>query len=121
MSSLVPRLRSAAPARLASQTSRLLSTTPAALQREPHIPDELGEGKIKGSTGGGKKLDSSADGASPKPKISNLSIPGTDPTASMSEEQKKEVDEHNKDFERKHDRGQRAAEDKVDKKFWKGQ
>lgn len=74
---------------------------------------------MKGTTGGGKKLDSSADGAAPQPKISNLSIPGNDPTASMTKEQKKEVDEHNKEFERKHDRGQTAEGDKVDKEFWK--
>ncbi|GJC80536.1 hypothetical protein ColLi_03374 [Colletotrichum liriopes] len=36
----------------------------------------------------------------------------------LTEEQKREVDEHNKDFEKKHDTAAPADKDKVDKKFW---
>jgi hypothetical protein len=38
----------------------------------------------------------------------------------LSKEQQEEVDEHNKDFEKKHDRASPAGDDKVDKAFWKG-
>ncbi|TEA13271.1 hypothetical protein C8034_v004048 [Colletotrichum sidae] len=51
----------------------------------------------------------------PKPKVSNASV--TDPSK-LSDEQKREVEEHNKDFDAKHDRSQPAEDDKVDKKFW---
>lgn len=80
--------------------------------------DGLAGGKAKGRTGGGASLDSSSDNAPPKPKVWNQHIPGGSQTASLTEEQKREVEEHNKDFEKKHDIGNRAAEDKVDKKFW---
>ncbi|KAK1975094.1 hypothetical protein LZ30DRAFT_738659 [Colletotrichum cereale] len=50
----------------------------------------------------------------PKPKISNASV-GSE---KLTEEQKREVDEHNKDFEKKHDKAAPAEDDKVDKKFW---
>ncbi|KAH0440469.1 hypothetical protein CcaCcLH18_02493 [Colletotrichum camelliae] len=53
----------------------------------------------------------------PQPKITNSSVPGQGPDK-LTEEQKREVDEHNRDFEKKHDRAQPAADDKVDKKFW---
>ncbi|KAK2061996.1 hypothetical protein LY76DRAFT_589963 [Colletotrichum caudatum] len=50
----------------------------------------------------------------PQPKISNASV-GSE---KLTEEQKREVDEHNKDFEKKHDTAAPADKDKVDKKFW---
>ncbi|KZL85737.1 metallo-hydrolase oxidoreductase protein [Colletotrichum incanum] len=50
----------------------------------------------------------------PQPKISNASVGGE----KLTEEQKREVDEHNKDFEKKHDTAAPAEKDKVDKKFW---
>ncbi|KAF9873680.1 hypothetical protein CkaCkLH20_08790 [Colletotrichum karsti] len=53
----------------------------------------------------------------PQPKITNSSVPGQGPDK-LTEEQKREVDEHNRDFEKKLDRAQPAADDKVDKKFW---
>ena len=74
---------------------------------------------MKGKTGGGEKLKSSAESASPEPKISNLSIPGVDAKDYLTEEQKQDVDKHNEEFEQKHDKGQRADADKVDKKFWR--
>ena len=42
----------------------------------------------------------------------------TEEIAPLTEEQKKEVEEHNKDFDNRHDRGNVAPGDKVDKKFW---
>ena len=85
------------------------------------MPDALGDKRFKGRTGGGEALDSSSDNAPPKPKISNLSVPGSrDEEDALTEEQKKEVDEHNKEFDRKHDRSPSAPGDKVDKDFWRG-
>jgi hypothetical protein len=91
------------------------------------VPDTDLEGgparePAKGRTGGGEPLDSSSPNAVPKPKVSNLSVP-LDKSAgdNLTQEQKQEVDEHNRDFERKHDRSQPAPKDKVDKKFWSGE
>lgn len=56
----------------------------------------------------------------PQPKITNSSVPGIDKDAELTEEQKKEVEQHNKEFDKKHDRATSAADDKVDKKFWRG-
>ncbi|TQN68469.1 hypothetical protein CSHISOI_06973 [Colletotrichum shisoi] len=50
----------------------------------------------------------------PQPKISNASVGGE----KLTDEQQREVDEHNRDFERKHDTAAPAEKDKVDKKFW---
>ncbi|KAK1998120.1 hypothetical protein LX36DRAFT_656882 [Colletotrichum falcatum] len=50
----------------------------------------------------------------PQPKISNASV-GSE---KLTEEQQREVDEHNRDFEKKHDSAAPAEKDKVDKKFW---
>ncbi|KAL0935876.1 uncharacterized protein CTRU02_208090 [Colletotrichum truncatum] len=52
----------------------------------------------------------------PQPKISNASVPGQG--EKLTKEQQREVDEHNRDFEEKHDRAQPASDDKVNKKFW---
>ncbi|KAI9158109.1 hypothetical protein HJFPF1_06099 [Paramyrothecium foliicola] len=73
-----------------------------------------------GRTGGGKPLESSSRNAPAQPKVDNFSTPGDDSQKELSEEQKKEVDEHNKEFDKRHDRGNRAPGDKVDKKFWAG-
>ncbi|RFN50259.1 hypothetical protein FIE12Z_5438 [Fusarium flagelliforme] len=82
--------------------------------------DGLAEGDAKGRTGGGEPLDASSKNAPPQPKVSNQSIPGNQ-TDTLTEEQKREVEEHNRDFDEKHDRGNRAPGDKVDKKFWAGE
>lgn len=84
------------------------------------VLDALAEGKVKGRTGGGEPLSSSSKNAAAKPKISNLSVPGASQTEHLTEEQKKEVEEHNRDFDAKHDHGNEAPDDKVDKKFWTG-
>ena len=118
---------------LISSTSRLLpsfrplhrtSTLRAgddAGSKDGAMPDALAERSAKGRTGGGEMLDSSSRNAPPKPKISNLSVPGRDMSANLTEEQKEEVERHNRDFEAKHDRGNTAPDDKVDKKFWSGE
>ncbi|KAL6904203.1 hypothetical protein GGI43DRAFT_313781 [Trichoderma evansii] len=54
----------------------------------------------------------------PQPKISNLSMPGVNKSQELTKEQKEEVRQHNKEFEKKFDHGQTAPNDKVDKKFW---
>ncbi|KAH6895953.1 hypothetical protein B0T10DRAFT_229883 [Thelonectria olida] len=79
--------------------------------------DALANGEAKGRTGGGKPLDASKN-APAKPKITNQSVPGWDSSGSLTEEQRREVDEHNRDFDAKHDHGHQAPGDKVDKKFW---
>lgn len=80
--------------------------------------DGLAEGSAKGRTGGGEPLSSSSN-PPPKPKITNASVPG-EGTEKLTKEQQDEVDKHNADFEKKHDRASAASEDKVDKSFWKG-
>ncbi|KAF3766002.1 hypothetical protein M406DRAFT_68382 [Cryphonectria parasitica EP155] len=72
----------------------------------------------KGRAGGGKPLPSS-ENPPPKPKVNNASVPGTGKDK-LTKEQQEEVDRHNADFEKKHDRGSSAADDKVDKNFWSG-
>lgn len=82
------------------------------------IPDGLAEGDARGRTGGGRPLESSRD-PPPQPKILNAAVNGGYDT--LSDEQKAEVDEHNRDFDRKHDKAPPAAGDKVDKSFWSGE
>ena len=55
----------------------------------------------------------------PRPMIHNQSVPGVQ--QGLTEEQQREVERHNEEFEKRHDRGSEAPDDKVDKKFWKGQ
>jgi hypothetical protein len=81
------------------------------------MPDPLADGDVRGRTGGGKPLQSSQS-PPPQPKISNASVPGSQPQ--LTEEQKAEVDAHNREFEEKHGRAEKANEDKVDKSFWSG-
>ncbi|KAK0719351.1 hypothetical protein B0H67DRAFT_642714 [Lasiosphaeris hirsuta] len=81
------------------------------------VPDALAEGDARGRTGGGKPLDSS-QAPPPKPKIYNASVHGG--TANMTDEQKAEVEAHNRDFEKKHGKAQPAGDDKVDGAFWSG-
>jgi len=57
------------------------------------------------------------DGA--KPKILDSKKPGGD-IEDISKEKKVEVDKHNKDFEKGHDRAAEQDSEKVDPKFWKG-
>lgn len=86
------------------------------------LSQSAGDGTgAKGRTGGGKPLSSSSENAVPKPKISNLSVPGVDAKPNLTKEQREEVERHNKDFDAKHDRSNPAPEDKVDKRFWSGE
>ncbi|KAG6360153.1 hypothetical protein INS49_011209 [Diaporthe citri] len=81
--------------------------------------DRLAGDGAKGRTGGGKPLESS-ENPPPQPKITNASVPGQG-RDKLTKEQQEEVDRHNAEFEKKHDRASPAAEDKVDKNYWKGQ
>ncbi|KAK9774205.1 hypothetical protein AB5N19_13771 [Seiridium cardinale] len=72
----------------------------------------IGEGK------GGEALKGPQGDGAPQPKIHNQSVSGQN--QELSKEQKREVDEHNKEFEKRHDRAAPASDDKVDQKFWKG-
>ncbi|TVY83195.1 hypothetical protein LSUE1_G000855 [Lachnellula suecica] len=72
---------------------------------------ESGSSPTGGSVGGGGGK-SSSNGASPK--IHDKSVPGGDNSA----DKQAEVEQHNKEFEQRHDRAPKAENDKVDKKFW---
>ena len=80
------------------------------------VVDGLASGDARGATGGGEPLGASKN-PPPQPKILNASV--TDRNQ-LTEEQKREVDEHNRDFEKKHDRASPASADKVNKSFWSG-
>ncbi|CZS90718.1 uncharacterized protein RCO7_06752 [Rhynchosporium graminicola] len=73
-------------------------------------------GEIGGRSGGKSSSpeEKSKNGAAPK--LAGDDVPGSD----NSKEKQAEVEQHNKEFEQGHDRAPPAAEDKVDKKFWKG-
>ncbi|RDA90116.1 hypothetical protein CP533_2576 [Ophiocordyceps camponoti-saundersi (nom. inval.)] len=106
--------------------SPLLSQTPS---RQNLIPnrnqssDALSDGKgTKGKTGGGPALESTASGAPDEPpKVVNSRVSAVEPGKGLDEEQRREVEEHNRAFERKHDAGHAASgcADKIDEKFWK--
>lgn len=78
--------------------------------------EEAGDVGEKASRKGGEALKGPQGKGTPQPKIHNQAIPGA--TAGLTEEQKQEVEQHNTEFEKRHDRAQPAADDKVDKKFW---
>lgn len=84
---------------------------------EDPTADRLAEGDARGRTGGGEPL-ANSENAPPPPKVHNASVPQG--KKNLTKEQQEEVDRHNKDFDDKHDRASPAAEDKVDKSFWKG-
>ncbi|XXH00768.1 hypothetical protein Hte_007119 [Hypoxylon texense] len=67
---------------------------------------------------GGEALKGPQGKGTPSPKIHNQSIPGA--KEGLSDEQKQEVERHNEEFEKRHDRASPASQDKVDSKFWKG-
>ncbi|PHH82665.1 hypothetical protein CDD82_5205 [Ophiocordyceps australis] len=73
----------------------------------------------KGRTGGGPPLDSTAPGAPPPPKIYNSQVAGLDSERKLTPEQRREVEEHNREFAKNHDVGHDVPAIKVDKKFWK--
>ncbi|KAI0471655.1 hypothetical protein GGR56DRAFT_655031 [Xylariaceae sp. FL0804] len=80
-------------------------------------------GEIPGSDNathkGGEALKGPQGEGAPRPKVMNQSVPGV--KSGLSDEQKQEVEAHNRDFEQKHDMANKAPEDKVNKKFWAGQ
>ncbi|KAI1076078.1 hypothetical protein F5B20DRAFT_340874 [Whalleya microplaca] len=67
---------------------------------------------------GGEALKGPQGAGAPRPKIHNQSVPGV--REGLSEEQKAEVERHNAEFDKRHDRASASPGDKVDKKFWKG-
>ncbi|KJZ80105.1 hypothetical protein HIM_00819 [Hirsutella minnesotensis 3608] len=82
--------------------------------------DLAGGTGAKGRTGGGEPLGSTAEGAPGPPKVSNANVPGVDLAKELTDEQKHEVEEHNRQFAKKHDRGHSAQEFRPDRKFWSG-
>lgn len=82
---------------------------------------ETGSSPTGGEVGGakgGEGLKGPKGKGTPSPKIHNQSVPGQ--AEKMSKEQQEEVDRHNEEFDKRHDRAQPAGNDKVDKSFWKG-
>ncbi|KAI1818080.1 hypothetical protein GGS20DRAFT_529677 [Poronia punctata] len=81
-------------------------------------------GEIPNSNGGsangkgGEGLKGPQGPNAPQPKIYNQSVPGV--KSGLTDEQKQEVEEHNRDFEKKHDKAESAPSDKVNKNFWSG-
>ncbi|KAL2067182.1 hypothetical protein VTL71DRAFT_1606 [Oculimacula yallundae] len=76
-------------------------------------------GEVGGKSGGKNSSSSSSSEESKNgagPKLADHDEPGS----GNSKEKQAEVEQHNKEFEKGHDRAPPAAEDKVDKKFWKG-
>ncbi|OAQ68705.1 hypothetical protein VFPPC_13725 [Pochonia chlamydosporia 170] len=77
----------------------------------------------KGRTAGGEALNATAEGAPPKPKVFNFSTTGAPgEEQGLTEEQKREVEEHNREFERTHEGElqEEGRENKVHSKFWNG-
>ncbi|EFY97170.1 hypothetical protein X797_006239 [Metarhizium robertsii] len=76
----------------------------------------------KGRAAGGQDLGSTAEGSPRKPKVFNFSTPGAPgDDKGLSEAQRREVDEHNREFERTHDGGGgggEGPENMVDGRFW---
>ena len=78
--------------------------------------DEDSNTDMRGRTGGGDRLSSTAFGAPSKPKVFNSDIPFKGKVKEyLNSEQKTEVDEHNREFDRKYERGQVESDDR-DKK-----
>ncbi|KJZ69677.1 hypothetical protein HIM_10924 [Hirsutella minnesotensis 3608] len=103
---------------LSSSSSK---NTPTANTNANPTSDDGGFG-TKGRTGGGQPLASSSPNAPAKPKVynSNISGSGSDPANQLTDEQKKEVDEHNRHFAQEHGHRKTPPGEKVDDRFWKG-
>lgn len=71
-----------------------------------------------GTAYGGEALKGPQGKDAPQPKILNQSANAV--KSGLTDEQKREVERHNQEFEKKHDRAESAPRDKVDKKFWSG-
>ncbi|KAI8625348.1 hypothetical protein F5Y19DRAFT_268233 [Xylariaceae sp. FL1651] len=71
-----------------------------------------------GTEKGGEALKGPQGDGAPQPKIHNQSVPGV--KSGLTDEQKREVEKHNEEFEKKHDKAEPAQPDKVNKKFWSG-
>ncbi|KAI2608238.1 uncharacterized protein GGS25DRAFT_266307 [Hypoxylon fragiforme] len=69
---------------------------------------------------GGEALKGPQGKGTPSPKLHGQGMPSGNVKSGLSDEQKQEVERHNADFEKRHDRAAPAADDKVDPKFWKG-
>jgi hypothetical protein len=79
------------------------------------LHDSLAESDARGRTGGGEPLESS-DHPPAQPKIWNAGAPAE--REKLTDEQKADVDAHNKEFEERHARASPAEDDKVNKSFW---
>ncbi|KAI1312791.1 hypothetical protein F5Y03DRAFT_339166 [Xylaria venustula] len=71
-----------------------------------------------GTANGGEALKGPQGKGAPQPKILNQSTNAV--KSGLTDEQKREVERHNQEFEKRHDKAEEAPHDKVDKKFWSG-
>lgn len=115
------RSKSAAEAAAVSSSS---SPSSASDSNPGAMPDSLSDGDMRGRTGGGSPLEASHH-APRRPKVWNHAVAsgrGQAPGEGLTEEQRAEVDEHNAEFDRKHDRANMSGDDKdkVGKGFWGG-
>jgi hypothetical protein len=74
------------------------------------------DAKETGSSPTGGSVGQGQNNSAGSPKIQSRGKPG----GGNSESKQAEVEKHNREFEKGHDRAPPAAEDKVDKKFWSG-
>ncbi|KHN98925.1 uncharacterized protein MAM_03387 [Metarhizium album ARSEF 1941] len=114
MASVARAMRGLIPRRQCAQAARGLAS------RERRMTGGGGVG-AKGRVAGGEALGSTAAGAPRKPKVFSFSVPGAPgQEEALSEAQRREVDEHNREFERTHGGEGERPERKVDERFWNG-
>ncbi|KAL2214417.1 hypothetical protein CC79DRAFT_1328334 [Sarocladium strictum] len=75
-------------------------------------PPVVVDQRTKGRTGGGESLRSTTFGAPAKPKVFNSSMPSDGSSVDLNEEQKREVDQRNRDFDKTSEPGQKIEDDK---------
>lgn len=75
-------------------------------------PAVVADQRTKGRTGGGESLGSTAFGAPAKPKVFNSSMPSDGSAVDLTEEQKREVDQHNREFDKTWEPGQKIEDSK---------
>ncbi|KAH8178493.1 hypothetical protein LIA77_00012 [Sarocladium implicatum] len=73
-------------------------------------PPALIDQRTNGRTGGGESLESTAFGAPSKPRVFNSSMPSDGRPVDLDKEQKREVDQHNREFDKTSEPGQKIED-----------
>lgn len=117
-SNSAPKSSEGASAESGGSRSKSAAENAATSDQPGGVPDSLSDGSdLRGRTGGGKPLASSRSPPE-RPKVWSHDRPDTEPGKGLTEEQKEEVEAHNRDFDKKHDHANLAEDDRVDKSFW---